>query len=763
MHRALLTALCVLLASTALAERPSDSSIWAQNLRSMPKAGLDTVAQAVGDLTIEHHSFTFTIDTGRFIWLEPTTSETGPMRWAAYFEGKARFRFVPPVSIERDQVRRFYDTDSLDQFVTSALILFDDSLRSVIEHTGGRTGAETSLATRRSFEQLLRPLVRHENSLFTFSVMRALVHPGPDPFLLVMTELEDRSHTAYMYDPYRREPVHLVRDHNIPGEQFMELVSSYVDDIDESYATVNGHATDQLSPRHVEIEAALSDGGEFRGSATITYDVLDESTQFVRMALHEELEVDSIRDRFGSAVPFVRYENDSHKSEGLYLLFDRPYNPDDSLRLSYYYHGDIAKREAGEFKVDAGASWYPRYGFGRRSTYSIRFRTPRDLTFIVSADLIDSTTTGDTLYTHWEAEIPVTNLSFNIGWFTRYEFGGDGTPPVSVYYNEPLHRNVLKGSGRSTYNDVGDDIVACLELFSNTFGPFPFDRLVVGEIFYSHGESFPGFIHMGANTFISTDNWGEDHLFRAHEVAHQWWGSSLGYETYHDQWLSEGFATYASLLYLQQAKGDDRYYDKLKEYADDIFSARKYLFFDGAESGPVILGRRTASTKTEGDYNLIIYKKGAFVLHMLRTLLTDWETRNDSRFFEMLKEFHQTYRGATASTSDFRHTVERFTGTDMGWFFDQWVYHNELPEYRFVYDIESEATRRQARCTVTLESGPDNFRTLMPFEIRYDDRRTVYRTAWLEGNRAEFVLPLDGEVDKIVMNPFTAVLARVKQ
>lgn len=186
---------------------------------------------------------------------------------------------------------------------------------------------------------------------------------------------------------------------------------------------------------------------------------------------------------------------------------------------------------------------------------------------------------------------------------------------------------------------------------------------------------------------------------------------------------------------------------------------------DGAESGPIILGRRTASTKTRGDYSLIIYKKGALVLHMLRTHLTDWQSRDDSRFFAMLSEFHRLYSGDAASTADFRSVVERHTKSDMGWFFDQWVYRNELPEYRFSYDIARDSNEGGWMITgrVTRDGGPDSFVTLMPFEIEYRDGRTEYVTRWLDQRQVDVIWYVKSPVKKVTMNPFTAVLARVKQ
>ena len=70
----------------------------------------------------------------------------------------------------------------------------------------------------------------------------------------------------------------------------------------------------------------------------------------------------------------------------------------------------------------------------------------------------------------------------------------------------------------------------------------------------------------------------------------------------------------------------------------------------------------------------MVYKKGAWVVHMLRILMLDLKTMNEDRFTETMQDFYRSYQGQRASTDDFRRVVERHAGTDMGWFFDQWVY-----------------------------------------------------------------------------------------
>jgi hypothetical protein len=56
------------------------------------------------------------------------------------------------------------------------------------------------------------------------------------------------------------------------------------------------------------------------------------------------------------------------------------------------------------------------------------------------------------------------------------------------------------------------------------YGPPPVQHFYATETPTFDGEAFPGMIALSFSTFVRTDDRGFDETFRAHEVAHQWWG-----------------------------------------------------------------------------------------------------------------------------------------------------------------------------------------------------------------------------------------------
>ncbi len=139
--------------------------------------------------------------------------------------------------------------------------------------------------------------------------------------------------------------------------------------------------------------------------------------------------------------------------------------------------------------------------------------------------------------------------------------------------SEEAHKKLARqyAQQRNMRERVGADVSGSLKFFQSVYGPPPVPRFYATEIPGWHGEAFPGMVHLSWATFQDTRDSGEDEVFRAHEVAHQWWGIGVDFATYHDQWLSEGFSNFSGLWYLQSvSKNNDRYFEILKQWRSSI-------------------------------------------------------------------------------------------------------------------------------------------------------------------------------------------------
>ena len=248
---------------------------------------------------------------------------------------------------------------------------------------------------------------------------------------------------------------------------------------------------------------------------------------------------------------------------------------------------------------------------------------------------------------------------------------------------------------------------------------------------------------------------GEDESFRAHEMAHQWWGIGVEPASYRDVWLAEGFAEFSGLWYMQMILHDnDKYFKQLREARQEIRRQRE-------KAVPIVLGLRAAESRS-GNYGLVVYRKGAWVVHMLRNLMIDLRTMNEDAFIATMKDFYQTYRGKRASTEDFQGVVERHVGQPMDWFFRQWVYGTAVPTYTYSWTTEPQAGGKTAlRIRVRQTDVPGDFTMPVPLLIEFADGQAMIRVR-VKGAVTETTLNVPAEPKQVTLNPLESVLADVK-
>jgi aminopeptidase N len=327
---------------------------------------------------------------------------------------------------------------------------------------------------------------------------------------------------------------------------------------------------------------------------------------------------------------------------------------------------------------------------------------------------------------------------------------------VTVQVNTEAHLVIARfiPSARNPELDVGADVVNSLAFFTNMYGPPLFHQYYATEIPYFHGQAFPGMIHLSWATYLNQSEQGNDESFRAHEMAHQWWGIGVEPANYRDAWLAEGFAEFSGLWYMQTILNDnEKYLKKLRDSRGAIRRARE-------KSAPLGLGYRAAES-WRGAYALTTYQKGAWVLQMLRNLLLDTRTMSEERFSTMMHHFYATYRGRRASTADFQHTVELALGQNMDWFFNEWVYGTAIPTYTFSWTAARDSAGTVAHLRVRQSDVPSDFAMYVPVLIKLDAGDVLIRIL-VRGDTTNTTVRLPAEPVSMQLNPLESVLAEVK-
>jgi hypothetical protein len=735
----------------------------------------------VHNLVLQRDAAKFTFESGRLYALSPVGGRTV----GVLFVGRGRFALTPPTRIEQDRLARFQKTASLDAAMTEAVLLFADSTYAELEHRAPFTGSDTP--GRGRVKTALNYLADDDTKTFDPDLMSAFLNGETSDLFYAHVERESGGPVMFSLNPYEPEGVTLsVRKPRVGllgASRDVEVVCRFARQGQPIALEPASDRAHRAVGRRYTIETTLTSHGvgadlAFAAATTVEFSIDAPAERWVVFSLDQRLEVDSARWDSGGRAAFYK----GPKSPYLWVQLERPMEAGETRRLVLAYHGDLFARRSGPlgvdvdaagpsrganafgdfFFIDPGTDWYPTSLDSRSlATYDLTFHGPKTYMLASVGQKVDSSVVDRVTTSRWITPAPIRNASFNVGLFENYLIQNDRIPAVDVMISEEAHRKLAKvfRQQRKMRETVANDVTRSLEFYQHVYGPLPIKHLYATEIPWFEGLAYPGRIDLSWVTFQVTSDDGFQEMFRAHEVAHQWWGIGVDFTTYRDQWISEGFSNFSGLWYMQTARKDnDRYFRMLREWRDHILVRRD-------EPAPIALGYRAASSKDENGYGVIVYEKGGWVLHMLRMMMIDLKTMNEDRFTTLMREFYQLNVGKRVTTEDFRAAVERNIGADMGWFFNEWVYGAAIPSYRYATQTSpAENGKFRIRLHVETDNVPDDFMMYVPVAIDFGDNKVARVRVKVQGTKADIDLPLVPAQPKAVrFNDLDGVLAEVKE
>ena len=591
----------------------------------------------VKNLKIEKDAAEFILEEGTLVLGEPLDG----MYRMAYFKGKGSFKFEPPIEIERNQLKRFYKVDKLDKAIKSLFFVCGDSL--LYEITKKISPISLNDELREEFKASVGALKEYKMDYINGSVYSTLIDNRINSLFFTNIAFEKDENMSYTCTPSEIEDISLDKFSWRAG------IGSYTENIckfnskERSKFKTDSNTYDDFAINKYDINSRMPNCSKMITAVKIDAIALKSGFSWVDFSLDGIFNIDSIVDSKGNKCKFFKYKDVSY----LIVKLNQTYNASDTFSLKLYYQGEFVNKYANYTILRSSMGWYPISGYKNKAMFDLKFQTPEEMKFIAIGNKIKEEKRDGSLFTEWVSDKPMRNASFQIGPFDVYKSKSTDIIPISLYYiNGDMKKNIM------------EDMELAYKFYTSIYGPIDLKSLSACEMYGGGGEAFPGLLHLATFTFQSEtrakindefylgNSSGKHETFVSHETSHQWWGIAVDFESYRDQWLSEGFASYSSYMYYQNAlRNNEKFFKFFKDSREQLMKKRKSWIADGIEPGPIALGHRNNSRSTGNDYQLIVYEKGAWVIHMLRNMMIDLKTMKEDPYFAMLKEFYTTYKG----------------------------------------------------------------------------------------------------------------------
>jgi hypothetical protein len=530
--------------------------------------------------------------------------------------------------------------------------------------------------------------------------------------------------------------------------------------------------------RH-EIDAAIK-GSHLAAIDRITFINLVPGTRVVPFELYGSLRVTRVQDAEGNDLGFI--QEDKNEDSDFGVILPKPLEAGKTYQLVVHYDGSDALRDSGggNFILIPRSTWYPGNAntlFAEdRAIFEMTFRYPKNYMFVgTGAPVAPDSREGDLAVAKWSSgETELAVAGFNYGRFKKKVVSDkDSGYDIEFYANVEVPNEIreiqqmieqAEARGARTMTTLGSISTAAIadaaladaqnatRIYNAFFGKLPYSRLAMTQQPAANfGQAWPTLVYMPYMAFIDSTQrtqllgtrGGTDTFWRyvaPHEIAHQWWGHIIGWDSYRDQWMSEGFSEFSSSLYVQFIRGNDKFVDFWEDLRKQIVEAspatkdrKPYTV------GPVTQGYRLNNGKTGAVAQRLIYPKGAYILHMLRMMMYQQNKGGDLLFQGMMKDFVKTHFNKPVSTEDFKAIVEKHMTPEMNvdgsgkmdWFFNQWVYGTQVPAYRLEYSVGSDGMLNGK----IIQSGvSDDFIMLVPIYIDMGKGWAKLGSARLVGN-----------------------------
>ncbi|HEY7406157.1 MAG TPA: M1 family aminopeptidase [Candidatus Angelobacter sp.] len=632
----------------------------------------------------------------------------------AVFEGVGEVLLVPPNRAERTSLALFTGSAVLEQRFQSAYFRFSDDQLATELRSGFRGHSEDADAFVTRWQEPGRVLARAD-ALHVLQGMTSA--PGASRFLHLRIGGTTAGIIDVFFDTNAAEQISVAQASVINNVSYYDTWSSFpmrsVRDAagEEDPAT---HASYEMSDYRMRVR--VQPPTDLTAEAEFMLIPRRSGQRTVILELSRYLKLTEARMN-GEPVEFIQNEamtgsDLARRGDDLVgVVLPAPLVKDQPIKLSFKYSGPVMFDAGGDLiYVGARGTWYPNAG-PSFTAFDLTFECPTDWSIVATGRQVSSTVAEGLRTTRFVTDRPISRAGFNLGKFAAASATA-GHVAIHAYGGRTVELGLAGAEARAGQKpdpareaqQIADQAATTVDFLSAELDPFPYSNLEIAQLPGFLSQSWPGLIYLSSTAFLSPeerralgvrDPYVElllSRLMLSHETAHQWWGDAVDWVSYRDEWIVEALANYSALMMLEKNHPGDMktaltYYrgELLRETPNGII----------AEAGPVTLGRRLVSSKFPDAYDRVLYGRGTWLIHMLRTMLREagrekaGGEKNDALFFSALKGLLARAPNHKISTLDLQRAFEQITPPalnyegkkSLDWFFDSWINGDSIPQF----------------------------------------------------------------------------------
>lgn len=806
--------------------------------RQLSNVGLDaTQTYAVRDASLNREDLHLALTEGTIAFTQAVNGEiTG-----AFFEGEGEILLVPPNQVERGTLALFTKAAVLTEKFNAAYLRFTSELFQEIKPALRRPENAVGFVDR--WQGAARSLALTDSLRLT----AAFLNRDPNDRFLHARLIGRRLGTFdVFFDSRSSEQISVAQTGVAPnGGHYYDIWSSFPM---RSARQEHGADVSRYEPFHIvstKVSARISPPRELAAEAAVTLQIKRSGERLLLFELSRSLQVKEVSLEAGSPgpdqkpVPVEFIQNEALEGSDLArrgndlvgIVLPQAAEAGKKIQLRFVYAGPVMSEAGGGLMyVGARGIWYPNRG-PEMGQFDLEFRYPPEWTLLATGKRVLQRTEGTEQVSRWVSERAIPLAGFNLGQYvansievpqqaskvTVETYASRGVelalqaPPPRI---DPI---IIPGiAGRRDRFPIGAPFPSALpspaksikslaqraagtvEYLGDKLGPYPYSALALTQMPGPASQGWPGLVFLSsyaflveaaANKFDPVNRILFEHVVPAHEIAHQWWGDAVLWNTYHDQWIVEALANYCALMELEAS--DPASFDVVMEHyrRNQLQNAESKLPY--YQAGPVSLGLRLSSSKFPDGYEIVTYGRGTWLIHMLRSMLRDGslipraraprragaktspppaQAGGDELFFKVLKGLQQQLQGGTISARDLQKAFEAVLPVSLqferklslDWFFENWVNGAAIPKFRLSdVNLNRKTTTATATGKILQEDAPDGLITNIPiYAASESGRLTLAARVFADGPETEFRFSVPAGTRKLVIDPYQTVLSR---